>query len=893
MKKSLFVLASIWSLCLLNGCTSGGGTPPPPPPAATHFSVTSATTPTAGTAFNFTVTALGDSGQIATSYAGTVHFASTDTQAVLPAASMLTNGTGTFSATLRTAGPQTLTVTDANSLSGSSNSIPVSAGTATHFSVTGPAAATTALAFNFTVTAFDAYNNIASSYSGMVHFSSSDGQAVLPPNSALTNGTGTFSATLKTIANGTIAATDTTAATLTGSSNVISVFSNAVTHFAIATPPNATTRASLSVTVTALDGANDVSAGYSGTVHFTSGDANAHLPGDSTLTSGTGTFSATFETVGTQTITATDAVTTSLTQTSSSIAVSASAALAITSGAPQSGTAGVNYGTITTQNFRCVRDVHNIFNCTPCASVPACASLPACRGRFGPSPCRESRQVFSAFTLTAMGGVPPDSWSASSLPPGLSVNSQNGQITGTPTLAGTYNIAVTVTDSGTPQVPTTANYPFVINNPPAPVINTTPAPSTGAINQPYSFTFIASGGLAPLGPWSESGTLPPGLVFNKANGLLSGTPTAIGSFPSITVMVQDAAGQNSAPQSFTIQIFAHGFTPAGSLATERLIHTATLLGNGKVLIAGGQKEGGTALATAELYDPTTSGFASTGSMGTARTCHTATLLNTGKVLVTGGDSGAGSFASAELFDPATGTFVPTGSMVAARSCHTATLLTNGNVLITGGLDSGTILATAEIYDPTLGSFSLTGNLGTARLNHTATRLNDGKVLIIGGNSPMGALTSAELFDPAAGSFSLTGPMATGRIDHTATLLNSGIVLVTGGFGAAGTFATAELYDPIAKSFSPTGLMEKERAAHTATLLKDGTVLVAGGGNSTGSANTSAELFDPATGSFTESGGLGTAREYHSATLLNDGSVLVVGGRTDNGAGALKTSELYQ
>src|ERR1700688_365361 len=200
MQKSLLSLALICSLCILSGCASGGGSPPPPV-LATHFSVTAASVPTAGTSFSFSVTALGDSGQTAASYAGTVHFTSTDPQAVLPAASMLTNMTGTFTATLKTAGPQTITATDANSLSGSSTSITVSPGAAAHFSVTGPTAASAGVQFVFTVTAFDAFNNIATGYSGLVHFSSSDGQAVLPLNSALTNGTGTFPATLKMVTN--------------------------------------------------------------------------------------------------------------------------------------------------------------------------------------------------------------------------------------------------------------------------------------------------------------------------------------------------------------------------------------------------------------------------------------------------------------------------------------------------------------------------------------------------------------------------------------------------------------------------------------------------------------------------------------------------------------------
>ena len=124
MRNSLVLLISICSLALFSAC--GGGSTPPPL-VATHFSVTTTATPVAGAAFNFTVTALSASGQTATSYSGTVHFTSTDGQAVLPANSTLVNGTGTFSVTMKTVGSQTITSTDSvtASITGTSNSIDV------------------------------------------------------------------------------------------------------------------------------------------------------------------------------------------------------------------------------------------------------------------------------------------------------------------------------------------------------------------------------------------------------------------------------------------------------------------------------------------------------------------------------------------------------------------------------------------------------------------------------------------------------------------------------------------------------------------------------------------------------------------------------------------------
>src|SRR5580700_6165868 len=221
MKESVLFLLFICTLHLVNGCGSGGASTPPPLPA-THFGVMAvASAATAGTSFKVTVSALDSSGAVVSSYTGTVHFSSSDAQAVLPKDSALSNGTGTFSVTLRTAGTQSVTATDSakSSVTGSSNSISVVV-PASHFSFAVPSNATTGIAFNITVTALDATNNAVTSYSGTVHFSSSDGQAVLPANSTLTNGTGTFSVTLKTAGAQTITATDTVTATIMGSATV-------------------------------------------------------------------------------------------------------------------------------------------------------------------------------------------------------------------------------------------------------------------------------------------------------------------------------------------------------------------------------------------------------------------------------------------------------------------------------------------------------------------------------------------------------------------------------------------------------------------------------------------------------------------------------------------------
>jgi hypothetical protein len=248
------------------------------------------------------------------------------------------------------------------------------------------------------------------------------------------------------------------------------------------------------------------------------------------------------------------------------------------------------------------------------------------------------------------------------------------------------------------------------------------------------------------------------------------------------------------------------------MLTARAGHTATLLADGKVLLADGDAGNGNWTTTAEIFDPGSGTFTATGSTSVARPWGTATLLKDGKVLLAGGKIvspalSTSSNATAEIFDPATGTFAPTGSMNVARSEHTATLLANGNVLIAGGVDSsGNATSTAELFDEQTGVFTLTRNMVTARCGHTETRLSDGKVLLTGGltASVLAAkkadLSSAELFDPSNETLTIAGNMEIQRSQHTATLLKNGEVLITGGKNLEGavplpakTLATAELF----------------------------------------------------------------------------------------------------
>jgi Bacterial Ig-like domain (group 3)/Autotransporter beta-domain len=219
----------------------------------------------------------------------------------LPANSSLTNGTGTFSATLKTTGGQTITATDTNtsSITGTSNQIAVSNAGATHFAVSAPAAVTAGAPLNFTVTAQDQFNNTATGYTGTVHFTSTDGQAVLPANSTLTNGAGTFSATLKTTGAQTITATDTTTSSITGTSNTITVGQKASSTTTLASSQNPSSFGQ-SVTFTATAAGSGTP---TGTITFKDG---ATVLGTSTLNAGAqASFATASLSIGTHAITAT------------------------------------------------------------------------------------------------------------------------------------------------------------------------------------------------------------------------------------------------------------------------------------------------------------------------------------------------------------------------------------------------------------------------------------------------------------------------------------------------------------------------------------------------------------------------------------------------------------
>ena len=324
---------------------------------------------------------------------------------------------------------------------------------------------------------------------------------------------------------------------------------------------------------------------------------------------------------------------------------------------------------------------------------------------------------------------------------------------------------------------------------------------------------------------------------------------------------------------------------AGTMTVARAAHTATLLPDGRVLIAGGCTLDGCEMeedgASSELYDPRDRSFAKTGEMGTERVSHTATLLPNGKVLLAGGWDRDGLLANAELYDPAVGAFYPTGRMFTHRASHTATLLRDGRVLIVGGYNGNQSVPNAEIYNPRTETFSRTGSMVTPRSAHAAALLPNGRVLVTGGSDLQeDVVASAEIYDPGTGRFNRTDNMMVNRYKHAATRLQDGRILILGGSNADdfyGQYASAELFDPAAGTFAAVDDMNAERfkLPDAAATLSSGEVLVGGD-------NKRAEIYDPGSKAFRNvHGSLGAARSFATVTTLSEGRALIAGGYDQN------------
>ena len=325
-----------------------------------------------------------------------------------------------------------------------------------------------------------------------------------------------------------------------------------------------------------------------------------------------------------------------------------------------------------------------------------------------------------------------------------------------------------------------------------------------------------------------------------------------------------------------------GLHEVGKMTQPRYQHVATLLQNGKVLIAGGYAEpptkvedpspGGTViyrpagvLITAEIFDPEIGTSSPTGSMTVSRYADNGILLPDGRVLI----MPRYGHIPIEMYNPDSGIFDALADVPYNATILTATLLQSGRVFVTSVEHTG-------VFDLDARAFTSIFAMDDRRRLQTATLLKDGRVLIVGGirgGIEDGLVGWNLIYDPVSKSFSEAGDLQFDRVNHKAVLLRDGKVLIIGGHAGEGPFVhTAEMYDPETNSFSPAGVSTIDPSA--ALLLPSGRVFLIH------SYNGDIVLYNPATHEFSPAGHSIGWRSFPTVTLLADGSVMVAGGTKD-------------
>ncbi len=354
---------------------------------------------------------------------------------------------------------------------------------------------------------------------------------------------------------------------------------------------------------------------------------------------------------------------------------------------------------------------------------------------------------------------------------------------------------------------------------------------------------------------------------------------AVSLYASLTGCANDASPRPDSAASATPSASV-GELSAG---VPRAVHRATTLADGGVLITGGCTTPGCggveAGAPTVLFDAATEQTTAGPSLRQVRLAHTATLLDDGRVLVAGGYTGEGRppTGTMEVYDPRRESFESVGSLQVGRADHSASLLADGRVLVAGGRGAdGAALSSVEIVDPGRGRVTKTAALPQPRTAHAAVGY-DGEVLLLGGTTVSDrAVASAVSFDSATGRWRPGPTLLRARVKHAAVALPGGGVLVIGGSGSAESrdaYADTELLRSGDDRFRPGPRLPEGRYKLTdaAAALPDGRVAVAGG--------TTVAVLDPATGStrVVPSPRLGAARAFQTLSPVSDDLVLVMGG----------------
>ena len=360
---------------------------------------------------------------------------------------------------------------------------------------------------------------------------------------------------------------------------------------------------------------------------------------------------------------------------------------------------------------------------------------------------------------------------------------------------------------------------------------------------------LGAAGLAPadslaLGSWSAGPRPSAGREFHSAN-LVSGTRLLV------------AGGLRASGPTATSEIFdsqARRWSRAASLSRARVAHAGATLYGGSVLVAGGGTLSAPRagyLASAELYEPGADIWRPAGEMSVPRANHTATLLADGRVLVAGGLNSFGrGIAGAEIYNPVTNSWSSARAMREARYHHTATILPNRKVLVAGGHqltgDGSTVaLSSAELYDPASNSWAPAPRMGVPRDNHTAASLPGGRVLVVGGGTrTAGFEAGTEIYDPAANRWSRAARLREPRAFHATTGLAGGGVLAVGGLNDCGALSSAEVFSPSSGRWARTRSLRTARGELSATTFRGGQVLATGGSTIVGAILGSSELFRP-------------------------------------------------